>query len=208
MYVVAVLLHQNYSVIPATTALSKKFSRGYDDTYQQYFFSGYMTLQLALEAALVEVADQAGYLVPQYSDPASVGAGAYPAKRGDFGSLVTAPMPVQSLYSNPFYGNSGPFVGLILCLCLLYPVSRLIKVLVEDKESRRRETLKMMGMADWVHPASYAITYFVEFTFIAIVQTLLMKDSVMSHSSPALMFVFFWFFALSMMCLALSLIHI
>jgi hypothetical protein len=36
-----------------------------------------------------------------------------------------------------------PFVGLLMCLGLLYPVSRLAKALVEEKETKSKETMKM-----------------------------------------------------------------
>ena len=128
---------------------------------------------MSIEQALVDVAARAGLLAPVGYDLAT-----YSNTRGNFGSLVAAPFPVQSTYQNPFYDQSGPFVGLMLCFTLLFPVSRLIKVLVEDKESRSKETLKMMGLLAWVYPLSYALTYLVVFTVIAILQTALMKASV------------------------------
>ena len=133
-------------MIPSTKQRSQRFARGFDSSYQRYFLSGYMTLQLSIEQALVEVAGQSGFFAPQ------LGADNYRNQsqiRSNFGSLMTAPMPVQSTYNNPFFDSSGPFVGLVLCMALLYPVSRLIKALVEDKESRMKETLKMMGLLNW-----------------------------------------------------------
>jgi hypothetical protein len=133
-------IRMNYSVIPSTKQLQKKFQRGYDGSYQRYFLSGYMTLQMSIEQALVDVIGSASLFASNYSPVNSS------AIRGDFGSLLTAPFPVQSSFSNPFYDSSGPFVGLVLCMSLLYPVSRLIKVLVEDKENRSKETLKVSRM--------------------------------------------------------------
>jgi hypothetical protein len=111
-------------------------------------------------------------------------------------------MPVQSAAVNPFYQNSGPFVGLVLCLALLYPVSRLIKVLVEEKESRMKETLKIMALRNWVFVLHHGMTAALIFTAIAIVQTILLGASVMSHSNKVLLFVYFEVFALSMLSLA------
>jgi len=189
-------IRMNYSVVPSTKRTSLRFPRGYDDTYTRYYLSGYLSIQLAVEQAIVALAEERGIIVP----PTSVGANTS-AVRASFGELLTAPMPIQSTYSNPFYDSSGPFVGLVLCMSLLFPVSRLIKNLVEDKESRMKETLKMMGLLNWVFVTSYGITYFIIFTAIAILQTILMCASVLSYSSPALVFFFFWLFGLSMMCL-------
>ena len=224
-------IRMNYSVIPSTKRLNKRFGKGYDDTYQRYFLSGFLTLQLAIENAIVNVIGNSGAFAPSLG-----GGGGFrnqSSMRGDFGNLMTAPMPVSSAYNNPFYDASGPFVGLVLCMSLLYPVSRLIKHLVEDKESRMKETLKMMGLFNWVfvtHVSScnesntggkrragasllvlfacafltrapaliwlcflyqYAITYFLVFTFIAFLQTLLLGATVMQHSSKGLLFVYF-----------------
>jgi hypothetical protein len=49
----------------------------------------------------------------------------------------------------------GSFVGLVMAMSILYPISRLIKGLVEDKESRMKETQKMMGLFQWVFMASW-----------------------------------------------------
>jgi hypothetical protein len=191
-------IRQNYSVIPSTTQKTKRFLRGYDNTFQKYMLSGYLTLQLSVEDAMVQAINDEGLFARNFSRVSS----SLSPVRSAFGSLVTAAMPVQFTETNPFYGTSGPFVGLVLCMALLYPASRLIKSLVEDKESRRRETLKMMGMEQWVFVGSYAITYAAVFSAIALAQTIMMTNSVMSHSSFLVIFLFFASFAASMISLA------
>jgi hypothetical protein len=59
-------------------------------------------------------------------------------------------MPVPAYNSNPFFASVGPLLGLILTMSMLYPVSRLIKALVEEKESKTKEVMKIMGLLDWV----------------------------------------------------------
>jgi hypothetical protein len=44
-----------------------------------------------------------------------------------------------------------------MAMSILYPISRLIKGLVEDKESRMKETQKMMGLFQWVFMASWFV---------------------------------------------------
>jgi len=193
-------IRMNYSVIPTTRQSSYRFRRGFIDDYQKYFLSGFLTLQMAIEEAIVEVMGETGVGSFNHSMPNGSWAG-QSSIRSNFGRLMTAPMPVASTYQNPFYDSSGPFVGLVLCLALLYPVSRLIKQLVEDKESRMKETLKMMGLRDWVFVTSYALTYIVVFTVISIIQTILMSGSVMSHSDPGLILIYFWLFGMSMLSL-------
>jgi hypothetical protein len=49
---------------------------------------------------------------------------------------VASPFPRASYDHNPFYEAIGPFGGLLMVLSMLYPTSALIKVLVEEKETR------------------------------------------------------------------------
>ena len=59
-------------------------------------------------------------------------------------------MPEKAYLVNRFYSAVGPIIGLVLCMSTLYPVAMLIKVLVEEKESRVKETMKIMGLSDFV----------------------------------------------------------
>ena len=45
-------------------------------------------------------------------------------------------MPTASYDTNLFYQAVGPLFGLLLCIGTLYPASRLIKAVVEEKEHR------------------------------------------------------------------------
>jgi hypothetical protein len=58
-----------------------------------------MTLQLSIEEALTDVIEREGYFASSYSPSNGT------AIRANFGSLVSAPMPVQATYSNPFYDS-------------------------------------------------------------------------------------------------------
>ena len=51
-------------------------------------------------------------------------------------------------------------------------MSQLLKLLVEEKETRRRETLLMMGLLPWVYTVQWVIPALLTFTFIALSITL------------------------------------
>ena len=60
-----------------------------------------------------------------------------------------------------FYGSVGPLLGLVLCLSLLYPLGMLIKGLVEERETRMRELMRISGMHTWPLVAAWWVTYLV-----------------------------------------------
>lgn len=51
------------------------------------------------------------------------------------------PFPTPGYKVNDFYDDVGPILGLLMCLCLVYPLAMLIRGLVEEKETRTRETM-------------------------------------------------------------------
>jgi ATP-binding cassette subfamily A (ABC1) protein 1 len=60
-------------------------------------------------------------------------------------------MPEDGYKVARFYDTVGPLIGLFMVMSTLYPVAMLIKSLVEEKESRVKETMKIMGMSDFVY---------------------------------------------------------
>ena len=49
-------------------------------------------------------------------------------------------------------------MGMIICMSALYPVSQLTKGIVEEKETRMREVLKMMALTDGALNSAWTIT--------------------------------------------------
>lgn len=79
----------------------------------------------------------------------------------------------------------------------MYPVSKLIKAVVEEKESKMREVMKIMGLRHWAHQVSWCITALVLFFWIAISTTFLCSVSFLPKSDPRLIFMFLFSFCLS-----------
>jgi len=55
------------------------------------------------------------------------------------GGLMATPMPTGAYSSNPFYAGVGPMFGLLLTMGTLYPISELIRSVVQEKEERQEE---------------------------------------------------------------------
>jgi ABC-type Na+ transport system ATPase subunit NatA len=73
---------------------------------------------------------------------------------------------------------------------------------VEEKETRMKELMAMMGLQAWVFTASWFLTYFVMFFIIALVQTTALWTSVLKNTDWTLSFLFFLLFNLSCLNLA------
>lgn len=70
-------------------------------------------------------------------------------------TIRVMPFPVKEYDNNPFYMQVGYLLGLGLCLATMYPLSRLTKTLVEEKETKLRELMKIMGLRDLSHQLSW-----------------------------------------------------
>jgi hypothetical protein len=76
-------------------------------------------------------------------------------------------------------------------MATLYPVSRLIKDIVEEKETRMRETMAAMGLNLSVNAAAAWVTSAIMFTFLALMISLIAKSSFFPRSEFAIIFLYF-----------------
>ena len=89
-----------------------------------------------------------------------------------------------------------------MTMSTLYPISRLAKTIVEEKEIRMRELLKISGVKDWVHHLSWTINGFVLFFWIALTSSYIAGSSFLPSSNSFLLFMFFFLFCMSEITLA------
>ena len=116
--------------------------------------------------------------------------------------VVTVPAPTYAFDSNVFYSSVGALLGLALTMSTLYPVSRLVKSVVEEKESKMREVMKIMGLSDTVHHLSWFVTAFLNFFWISVSSAYVAHISFLPATNPILLFLYFFFFNLSEVTLA------
>jgi ABC-type multidrug transport system ATPase subunit len=81
-------------------------------------------------------------------------------------SLV--PFPTSSYRQNSFYGLVQGVLSLFVTLSFLFPVSRLIKAIVSEKEYKQKEGMLQMGLSGAALNLSWVFTYFVIFALIAL----------------------------------------
>ena len=62
-----------------------------------------------------------------------------------------------------------------MTMCQLYPVSQLGKAVVEEKEARLRQTMRIMGLRPYVFITSWYATAIAQFLLDALICALVIK---------------------------------
>ncbi|XP_069795195.1 retinal-specific phospholipid-transporting ATPase ABCA4 isoform X1 [Narcine bancroftii] len=92
-------------------------------------------------------------------------------------------------------------------LSWIYSVSMTVKSIVLEKEMRLKETMKIMGVTNWVHWVTWFIDSFLPMTASTVLVTVvIMRGNVLHYSNPFLLFVFLLVFTIAtiMQCFLLS----
>ena len=125
----------NYTQIPNTNLITRFLDRGLETDFQSYVTSGFLTMQALVDEYVFENAATHG-TAARYAPPTSYS--------------LAAPMPTAAHNQNQFYSAVSYLLSLCLTMCMLFPVSLLTKAVVEEKELRLKQTMRMMGLQDSV----------------------------------------------------------
>ena len=112
-------------------------------------------------------------------------------------NLFMMPLPTLAYSQNPFFTSVGFLLGLTIAMAFLFPVSRLIKFIVEEKESRMKETLAILGVRTFPYTFSLVITSFLSFGIIALSVSFILSFSVFKYSSSLYIFAYIFLFSTS-----------
>ena len=149
----------------------------YDDSWNHYLYNGNAFLQQFVDT----------YILSQ-SAAGGVGAlGATLAAR----SLVAIPFPTPPYIVDNFASAVGTFLGLLFIVIFQWPVTRVIKLIVEEKETRIKEGLKMMGLKQSTLWLSWLITYLIIYIITSILITVITANNVFKYSEKSYIFFFF-----------------
>ena len=108
-------------------------------------------------------------------------------------SLATVPFPVEGQTANFFYtGIIKSMFPLMFIVAFLYTQKKVIADLIVEKESKVRESLRMIGVSNVSIILSWYATYATIFFGLALIFTCLATRSIFPHSSILLTTVFFW----------------
>ncbi|XP_071813575.1 phospholipid-transporting ATPase ABCA3-like isoform X2 [Apostichopus japonicus] len=97
---------------------------------------------------------------------------------------------------------------LIILLSLVYPILNIARSLVYEKEKRLKESMKMMGLHNWLHWTAWFFRYWLQLTLSVLVMTVLFSISlgdqgaVLKNSDPVLIFIYLELYAMASISLA------
>lgn len=108
------------------------------------------------------------------------------------------PFPYFGYNENAFYGTALSILSFFLVIAYVFPVSRLIRGLVLEKEMKLREGMKMMGLGDAALFGSWFAFYGIFWAVLSIIITLissrtLFKFSFQNGGGGTIWFIFFIF---------------
>ena len=106
--------------------------------------------------------------------------------------------PEPAFHSDDFLTVIAASLALFFVLAFLYPVSRYLRALVLEKETKIKETMKIMGLSAWAANLSWVITMVAQSTLTVLLMTLLGARTVFSYSNPFLIFLFLFIFSLAL----------
>jgi ABC-2 family transporter protein len=163
----------NYTTVPNTALIENYVALGLSTTFQRYYLSGYLTLQRTINDFVMEQDGCDPQIDPFYS----------------------MPMPTAEYEQNVFFMHVGYLLGLVLVMAFLYPTSRLIQGLVEERETRMKETLLILGVRPWAHTASWILTTSVSFLFITMLMSIILRQMLVHQT---FLVIWFWMGLFSM----------
>eukprot|EP00004_Rigifila_ramosa_P026391 TRINITY_DN818_c0_g1_i1.p1 TRINITY_DN818_c0_g1~~TRINITY_DN818_c0_g1_i1.p1 ORF type:complete len:1668 (-),score=437.00 TRINITY_DN818_c0_g1_i1:51-5054(-) len=147
--------------------------------FDDYLESGWASIQFAIDQYIINLeASRNGNPAPQVS-------------------LSFLPFPTPEYKENSFYEALGGILGLFISMAYIWPVSRLVKNIVEEKESKIKEGMKMMGLKSWVFGASWLVTYLIMFMFSGTLVTLILAPTIFNHCDSGLIWVTVMMFSFS-----------
>ena len=107
-------------------------------------------------------------------------------------AMMTIPLPSETLQSDPFTYILQNFVPGFLFLIYILPVYNMVFLIVKEKESRTKESMRMMGMSDLPYWLSWWVYYTCVNAVIATVCWAVLCINVLRSGSVG--FIWVWFF--------------
>ena len=110
-------------------------------------------------------------------------------------TLLSAPMPASKSETDSFTQVLTGVLPFLLLLIFIPPVYNTVFMLVKEKESRIKESMRMMGMRDSAYWLSWYAYYSVVSTVIVFLAWLVLLINCIVYSNSFLVLVFMIFYA-------------
>jgi ATP-binding cassette subfamily A (ABC1) protein 3 len=116
--------------------------------------------------------------------------------------LEAAPYPIAGQTWDRFYELFPEVFPVIFMLTFLYTQKKVINELIAEKETKVRESLRMLGMGDASLIGSWYLTYALIFGMLCLIFTAVAGLRIFHYSSKLLIFSFFWLWCMSFVAFA------
>jgi len=88
-------------------------------------------------------------------------------------------------------------------LIFFTPMYRMISFIIDEKSSRAREGMKIMGLTDTPYWLSWFVYYFIVSTIISLISAGILKINIFVVTPYWMMFSFLWLYGMSLFSLAI-----
>ena len=112
-------------------------------------------------------------------------------------STMNIPLPADKTVIDQFSQILSGLFPFFLVLIYLGPVYSSVYGIVQEKEQRSKESMRMMGMTDFAYWLSWICFYTLQATIISIIGWALLCINVVSNGSGLYVFLYIWLFGVS-----------
>ena len=103
-------------------------------------------------------------------------------------------MPTETNVFDPFMEALAILLPLFILLAYIPPVYNMTFKIVREKESRAKETMRIMGMTDLPYWMSWLVFYTVINTLVSTLAWACLLPAVINYSQPFYLWLFFWLY--------------
>ncbi|OQR91613.1 ATP-binding Cassette (ABC) Superfamily [Achlya hypogyna] len=118
------------------------------------------------------------------------------APQAYYGGLVL-PYPIAAYTASPFFATAGGYFAFVFVVSYVQLVTGIVVALVKEKETKAREMMKVLGVADGAIFASWYLTYGAIVAVAAGLQTLAASQMLFPHAAAGVLYIFFGLFGLA-----------
>ena len=113
--------------------------------------------------------------------------------------MITVPVKSQATNSDLLVETLlNDWLARIIMLMFLVPVFRLSYRMVAEKETRVRESMKMMGLTEFSYWISWILYWLCVNTYIALVSSMILKLLLIEYTTFDLIFAMFWLYGMAL----------
>ncbi len=111
-----------------------------------------------------------------------------------FIGFVLQPLPTETSMYDPFTQALAVLLPLFLLLAYIPPVYNMTFKIVREKESRAKETMRIMGMTDLPYWMSWFVFYTVINSLVSTLAWAMLLPACINYSQPFYIWIFFWLY--------------